>query len=365
MEVKTGTMDQSVSLYAIDADGEAVSITAGVTSLSYERWLKGVRVGSVAFGVSYGADPTVAHADGRIVTLGNGEHRIDVPDAAWAAGADEVRLVLAHPGVERSYHERIDLVPGLPYAKMELLPFFVKPVPPPLGAGEIHTYQIDVWTYDVDGLPVAIGPNAMSATGVSGVNLSGNLSGMTTVSPGHYRWGYTVQSGHATQQVWFGFGGVTALDRSLTAHGVTQVVDHGFLDSDRTLMHTKLGLITTGRLNVSSVVINQSLQDLFVRTDYGTGTAQAVSFDDPGDWPTVDRAFLVLKNIASDDRVQVEGVVSAGPPQSVTFSLTDEDMDVSPGRYSWALVLMDAAGDIAIRGSGETDLRENFFVAVP
>lgn len=89
-KIKKGSIDRSVDVYIIDSvDGTPeVGVlwnTAGI-DLKYRRNLEAV----VAVTEATLAALTTAHTDGGFLEIGNGVYRFDLPDAAWATGADHV-----------------------------------------------------------------------------------------------------------------------------------------------------------------------------------------------------------------------------------------------------------------------------------
>ena len=91
-KIKKGSVDRSVDVYIIDStDGTpetgVVFNTAGI-DLNYRRDLSAV----VAITEATLAALTTAHTDGGFLTIGFGTYRLDVPDAAWATGADHVTI---------------------------------------------------------------------------------------------------------------------------------------------------------------------------------------------------------------------------------------------------------------------------------
>lgn len=91
-QIKKGSVDRSVDLYIIDSvDGTpetgVLFNTAGI-DLKYRRDLSAV----VSITEVTLAALTTAHADGGFLEIGNGVYRLDLPDAAWATGADHVTI---------------------------------------------------------------------------------------------------------------------------------------------------------------------------------------------------------------------------------------------------------------------------------
>lgn len=87
MDLKAGLADQSVNFAAwTTATGAPVTITSATAGLSlwYRRGVAGAKV---AITPSDLATLETAHADGGILVIEGAEHRLDLPDAACAAGA--------------------------------------------------------------------------------------------------------------------------------------------------------------------------------------------------------------------------------------------------------------------------------------
>ena len=90
MDIKAGSTDQSVSFAAFTtATGAAVTVTSATAGLSL--WYRRGTAGSkTAISPSDLSALTDAHADGGILVVGGQEHRLDLPDAAVAAGVDRI-----------------------------------------------------------------------------------------------------------------------------------------------------------------------------------------------------------------------------------------------------------------------------------
>ena len=90
--IQKGSVDRSVDLYIIDSTDGTPEVgvlfnTAGI-DLKYRRDLSA----AVSITEATLAALTTAHADGGFLEIGNGVYRLDLPDAAWAAGADHVTI---------------------------------------------------------------------------------------------------------------------------------------------------------------------------------------------------------------------------------------------------------------------------------
>ena len=91
-QIQKGSVDRSVDLYIIDATDGTPEVgvlynTAGI-DLKYRRDLSA----AVSITEATLAALTTAHTDGGFLEIGNGVYRLDVPDAAWATGADHVTI---------------------------------------------------------------------------------------------------------------------------------------------------------------------------------------------------------------------------------------------------------------------------------
>jgi hypothetical protein len=87
MDLKADLIDQTVNFAAwTTATGVPVTVTSATTGLSlwYRRGVAGAKV---AISPSNLATLETAHADGGILAIEGAEHRLDLPDAATAAGA--------------------------------------------------------------------------------------------------------------------------------------------------------------------------------------------------------------------------------------------------------------------------------------
>lgn len=90
--IRQGVKDHSVTIRIVDSDGHTPETgvehnTAGI-ALWYRRQ-GGAKVAITAVALSALTD---AHADGGIEHIGDGEYRLDLPDAATASGADHVDI---------------------------------------------------------------------------------------------------------------------------------------------------------------------------------------------------------------------------------------------------------------------------------
>lgn len=118
---KAGTTDVSVEIYIVDADGHTpetgvVFNTAGL-DLQYRRQ----GAASVAITEATLAGLNAAHSDGGFLHIGNGLYRLDLPDAACAAGARGAVVHGTVPGMI-VYGCSIQLVVYDPYSATQLFP---------------------------------------------------------------------------------------------------------------------------------------------------------------------------------------------------------------------------------------------------
>lgn len=90
--IKHGSTDQSVVIRIVDStDGTPeTGVTAATSGLALEYRREGAT--STAITESDLTNLNDAHADGGMKHIGNGYYRVDVPDAAFAAGADGVLI---------------------------------------------------------------------------------------------------------------------------------------------------------------------------------------------------------------------------------------------------------------------------------
>ena len=89
MHIEPGTTNVTISIYCRDADGdELTGKTAADFTLTYHR----PGTAPVAITLSDLATLSASHTDGGIKEIGNGEYRLDVPDAAFAAGVTQVSI---------------------------------------------------------------------------------------------------------------------------------------------------------------------------------------------------------------------------------------------------------------------------------
>ena len=91
-QIQKGSVDRSVDLYIIDSTDGTPEVgvlynTAGI-DLKYRRDLSA----AVSITEATLAALTTAHTDGGFLEIGNGVYRLDLPDAAWATGADHVTI---------------------------------------------------------------------------------------------------------------------------------------------------------------------------------------------------------------------------------------------------------------------------------
>lgn len=89
MHIEPGTTDVSISIYCRDTDGDELTGKLATNfALTYTR----ARAAKTAISLSDLAALTTAHTDGGIKEIGNGEYRLDLPDAACATGVTQVTV---------------------------------------------------------------------------------------------------------------------------------------------------------------------------------------------------------------------------------------------------------------------------------
>ncbi len=91
MDIKAESTDQSVCFAAwTTATGVAVTVTSATDGLAlwYRRGATGAKVAIVPANL---ATLETAHTDGGLLVIGGAEHRLDLPDAAVAAGVPYIQ----------------------------------------------------------------------------------------------------------------------------------------------------------------------------------------------------------------------------------------------------------------------------------
>lgn len=88
--VKKGSVDRSVPIYAFDNTTGLAKADLAYNSSGMDLWYR--REGAAVVSVTEAtlAALTTAHADGGFLAVANGEYRLDLPDAAFATGANYV-----------------------------------------------------------------------------------------------------------------------------------------------------------------------------------------------------------------------------------------------------------------------------------
>jgi len=88
MQITAGSTDVSISIYARSSTGAALTgKVAADFALTYRR-----AGANVSISLSNLTALTDAHTDGGILEVGNGEYRLDLPDASCAAGVNQVSV---------------------------------------------------------------------------------------------------------------------------------------------------------------------------------------------------------------------------------------------------------------------------------
>jgi len=92
-QIKFGSADKSATVRIVDStDGTPeVGVVAATAGLAFNYRREGGLLVNIA-GLSDLALLTTAHADGGLLHIGHGYYRLDVPDLAFAAGADGVLI---------------------------------------------------------------------------------------------------------------------------------------------------------------------------------------------------------------------------------------------------------------------------------
>lgn len=114
-QVRKGAVDQSVVLrvttLSVAIGGEAVLTTGDETTTGLN--FKYTRTGAIAVSFAPAAVSflTSAHTDGGVEHIAEGYYRVDVPDAAFAKGADGVLITGVATGC-RVYGAYVQLVDG-------------------------------------------------------------------------------------------------------------------------------------------------------------------------------------------------------------------------------------------------------------
>lgn len=98
-EIKHGSTDQSIHVYIVDSgDGTPEQgVTSATTGLAL--WYRRPGAAKTAISVSDLSALTDAHADGGLLHVDDGLYRLDLPDAACAAGVAEVAIGGAADGM--------------------------------------------------------------------------------------------------------------------------------------------------------------------------------------------------------------------------------------------------------------------------
>lgn len=88
--VKKGSVDRSVPVYAFDNTTGLAKVDLAYNSSGIDLWYR--REGAAVVSVTEAtlAALTTAHTDGGFLAVANGEYRLDLPDAAFATGANYV-----------------------------------------------------------------------------------------------------------------------------------------------------------------------------------------------------------------------------------------------------------------------------------
>lgn len=88
--VKKGVTDRSVTLRIIDDADGTPELAVVFNSAGIDLWYRREGAAKVSITEATLAALTTAHADGGFLHIGDGEYRLDLPDAAFATGANHV-----------------------------------------------------------------------------------------------------------------------------------------------------------------------------------------------------------------------------------------------------------------------------------
>jgi hypothetical protein len=88
--VKKGATDRSVPLYAFDNTTGLAKADLAYNSSGVDLWYRREGAAKVSVTEATLAALTTAHTDGGFLAVGDGEYRLDLPDAAFATGANFV-----------------------------------------------------------------------------------------------------------------------------------------------------------------------------------------------------------------------------------------------------------------------------------
>jgi len=88
--VKKGSTDRSVPIYAFDNTTGLAKADLAYNSSGIALWYRREGAAQTAITEATLAALTTAHTDGGFLAVGDGEYRLDLPDAAFASGANYV-----------------------------------------------------------------------------------------------------------------------------------------------------------------------------------------------------------------------------------------------------------------------------------
>ncbi len=88
--VKKGSTDRSVPIYAFDNTTGLPKADLAYNSSGVDLWYRREGAAVVSITEATLASLTTAHTDGGFIAVANGEYRLDLPDAAFASGANYV-----------------------------------------------------------------------------------------------------------------------------------------------------------------------------------------------------------------------------------------------------------------------------------
>lgn len=108
-DILKGSTDQSTVIRFLNVDGTpAETVDAGSPGPIF--WYRREGAAKALFNAVTLASLSATHSDGGIEHIANGYYRVDVPDAAWASGADGVLVGADYPGVGvvAAYHQLVE-----------------------------------------------------------------------------------------------------------------------------------------------------------------------------------------------------------------------------------------------------------------
>lgn len=324
---KAGSVDVSVVIRIIDStDGTpetgVVFNTSGI-DLQYRR----EGAASTAITEATLAALTTAHADGGFLHIGNGYYRLDLPDAAVAAGAAGVLVhgIVTGMVVIGCYIELVAFDPAdavrlgltaLPNAAAEAAGgLYTRGT----GAGQINQPANGM----VDANTVRNAGTAIVATGGRQEVNASHIAGAAVSTT-------TAQLGVNVVQV---SGDATAADNLETAYDDTPggVPWHGILDQGTLQAATT----TTAQLRSALNLVNDIMIGALLVIISGTGAGQARTISDwvqSTDTATVDSAWITTPDNTSVYKVYYGGPAPTAPPAVNVTQVIGDPVIASSGK---------------------------------